>query len=173
MSFGFGIGDFIAVLELAIKIRKEFAGAPGQFKNISDECVVSDTSADDQKDTGTDSQIYRVRSLSIVLQDVDVSLSSCELSDQQEKRLRDIAGSCKNVLTDLEKTMENYQELEGGGGSLSRRVKRVWKRLKLEPEDVRELRERITSNLTLLNAFQGGMSRYYVVYSSTWDVSLS
>jgi hypothetical protein len=36
MSFGFSVGDFITVIELAAKIRKEFAGAPGQFKEITD-----------------------------------------------------------------------------------------------------------------------------------------
>ena len=39
MSFGFGIGDFVAVLELTNRIRKEFVGAPNQFKSISDEFV--------------------------------------------------------------------------------------------------------------------------------------
>lgn len=39
MSFGFSVGDFIAILELANKIRKEFVGAPSQLKNISDEYV--------------------------------------------------------------------------------------------------------------------------------------
>jgi hypothetical protein len=37
MSFGFSVGDFIASIELANKIRKEFIDAPGQFKDISDE----------------------------------------------------------------------------------------------------------------------------------------
>jgi hypothetical protein len=37
MSFGFSVGDLLAVIELTNKIRKEFIGAPSQFKNISDE----------------------------------------------------------------------------------------------------------------------------------------
>jgi hypothetical protein len=37
MNFGFSVGDFIAAIELANKIRKEFIDAPGQFKDISDE----------------------------------------------------------------------------------------------------------------------------------------
>jgi hypothetical protein len=37
MSFGFGVSDFIATIELANKIRKEFVNAPSQFKGISDE----------------------------------------------------------------------------------------------------------------------------------------
>lgn len=39
MSFGFSIGDFLAVIQLANKIRKDFVGAPSQLKNISDEYV--------------------------------------------------------------------------------------------------------------------------------------
>lgn len=41
MSFGFSVGDFIAAIELAKRIRKEFVDAPSQFKAISDEYVAS------------------------------------------------------------------------------------------------------------------------------------
>jgi hypothetical protein len=37
MSFGFSIGDFITVLQLANQIRQQFIDAPDQFKAISDE----------------------------------------------------------------------------------------------------------------------------------------
>jgi hypothetical protein len=37
MSFGFSVGDFLAAIQLANKIRKEFANAPSQFKAITDE----------------------------------------------------------------------------------------------------------------------------------------
>jgi hypothetical protein len=37
MNFGFGVSDFLAVIELTNKIRREFIGAPSQFKNISNE----------------------------------------------------------------------------------------------------------------------------------------
>jgi hypothetical protein len=39
MSFGFGIGDFIAVIEFAEKVRTKFVAAPTQFKAISNEFV--------------------------------------------------------------------------------------------------------------------------------------
>ena len=42
-------------------------------------------------------------------------------------------------------------------------MKKVWKRLKWEPEDIRELRSRINSNITLLNAFNGRLTRDSVV----------
>jgi hypothetical protein len=37
MSFGFSVGDFLAAIQLANKIRKEFANAPSQFKAVTDE----------------------------------------------------------------------------------------------------------------------------------------
>lgn len=37
MSFGFSLGDFIEAIKLANRVRKEFVGAPSQFKAISDE----------------------------------------------------------------------------------------------------------------------------------------
>jgi hypothetical protein len=37
MSFGFSVGDFIAAIELAKRIRKEFIDAPDQFKDVSHE----------------------------------------------------------------------------------------------------------------------------------------
>ncbi|PMD60183.1 uncharacterized protein K444DRAFT_398526 [Hyaloscypha bicolor E] len=136
MSFGFSSGNFIAAIELANRIRKEFVNAPGQFKAISDE----------------------VRGLSITLQDIDINLSDHELNDQQQIRLQEISSSCRNVLNELEETARKYQVLEYKGGSLSIKAKRVWKRLNLEPEDIRKLRDRITSNVLLLSTFLGEIS---------------
>jgi hypothetical protein len=39
MSFGFSIGDFLAAIQLANKIRKEFADTPSQFKAITNKYV--------------------------------------------------------------------------------------------------------------------------------------
>jgi len=37
MSFGFSVGDFVAVLQLANDVRKQFVDAPSQFRAISEE----------------------------------------------------------------------------------------------------------------------------------------
>jgi hypothetical protein len=37
MSFGFGVGDVIAVSKLAKTIQKQFSDSPHQFKVISNE----------------------------------------------------------------------------------------------------------------------------------------
>ncbi|KAH6668301.1 hypothetical protein B0J14DRAFT_158963 [Halenospora varia] len=136
MSFGFSVGDFIAAIELANKIRKEFVNAPSQSKDIPDE----------------------VRSLSIVLQDVEVVLSEPDLSTQEKTELREIANGSHNVLKKLEEMLDKYGELKSDSGSVGRKVKRVWKRLKWGPEDIKELRSRIVANIILLNTFQGKIS---------------
>ena len=41
MSFGFSLGDFIAVLDKANQLRERFDDAPQQFKAISNEQVTS------------------------------------------------------------------------------------------------------------------------------------
>ena len=101
----------------------------------------------------------RVRSLSIVLLDVDVDLSQLEPGSQEKQELEDIRASCWNVLAELEKTLDKYVELESKPKSVGKKVRKAWKRLKWEPEDIRELRNRISSNVTLLNAFNGRLTR--------------
>lgn len=104
-------------------------------------------------------QFNRVRSLSIVLEDVDINLSGCEISNEQQSHLESISTNCRNVLVDLENTVAKYQELEYSGESLTRKLRRGWKRLQWEPDDVRELRGRVTANIALLNTFLAALSR--------------
>jgi hypothetical protein len=35
MSFGFGIGDFLAVIDLVQRVRENFTAAPKQFEDLS------------------------------------------------------------------------------------------------------------------------------------------
>ncbi|KAK9622259.1 hypothetical protein V6Z98_006936 [Aspergillus fumigatus] len=135
-SFGFSTGDFIAVAQVAIRIRKRFNDAPNQFNSIS----------------------HEVRSLTIILQDIEVALSGHKLSTQQQTDLVQILGSCRCVLEDLEKALDKYQVLESRDGNLGEKIKRTWKRVSFEPADVCELRDRITSNVTILHTFLGRVS---------------
>lgn len=111
------------------------------------------------------SLVSRVRSLSIILEDIKIVLSRRDPTDEQAKELASITEGCHNVLKALDKTLEKYQELGSDTKdcdlkSLRFKVRRGWKRLVLEPEDLKELRNRITSNITLLNAFNGRVTKY-------------
>ncbi|KAF4631610.1 hypothetical protein G7Y89_g6521 [Cudoniella acicularis] len=141
MSFGFSVGDFIAAIELANKIRKEFIDAPGQFKAIADE----------------------VRTLSIVLQDADFAFLSRELNNEQKRDLEDIDTGCRNVLDELQRILDKNTELSSENGGVGKRIKRVWKRLNWKPEDISQLRNRISTNIGFLNAFNGRLTRDNVV----------
>ena len=98
-----------------------------------------------------------------MLLDVEVVLSDHELRNEQEADLKQIAHGCKNVLKELENTLDQYGELKSGHGSVSERVKRMWRRLKWEPEDIQQLRSRISTNIGLLNAFTSRLTRDNVV----------
>lgn len=109
--------------------------------------------------------IYRVRSLSIILEDVKVVLPQRDLASEQRKELVDILFGCYNVLNTLKETLDKYQELDSDSKgcdpkSFGFKIRRGWKRLRWEPEDVKELRSRITSNISLLHAFNGRLIKY-------------
>jgi len=159
MSFGFSVGDFIAVLQLANQVRQRFVDAPEQFKAISDEQVYP----------GTTCPILiacsgRVRSLSIILDHVNVALPQRDLAEEQRTQLCSIVEGCHNVLETLDKKLEMYQELgPTAQGSESKsfmfKIRRGWKSVKWGPEDVEKLRLRIVVNISLLNTFNKQLTR--------------
>jgi ElaB/YqjD/DUF883 family membrane-anchored ribosome-binding protein len=136
MSFGFSVGDFLAVIELANKIRRDFNGAPDQFKEIAQE----------------------VRTLSIVLQ--DASVNAAQFSGDQADNFQTVLSSCHALLQRLEKVVDKWSDaLQHKQGKI---VQRIWKRLKWEPEEIRDLRSQLTSRVTLLHTFNDRTTSYNV-----------
>ncbi|KAI2725507.1 hypothetical protein CBS147330_8187 [Penicillium roqueforti] len=136
MSFGVSIGDFISVLTLANKLRRDFVGAPSQFNSISRE----------------------VRGLAIILQDVDVQLLGHDINDQQQNQLGQISHSCVILLNELQNALEKYKLVEYSGTSIHKKARGIWKRIVWEPEDISELRGRLMSNVILLQSFLSAIS---------------
>ncbi|KAJ5347715.1 uncharacterized protein N7506_000968 [Penicillium brevicompactum] len=132
MSFGFSIGDFITVIEKTNQLRKDFIGAPPQFKAISDE----------------------LRNLEIVIRDLEVDQHNTHLNAKQKQELQDIASSCRTLFNEIDTLLSRYCEIDA-----ARPIKRTWKRLRWEPEDVHDLRNRLSSNISILNAFNGRITR--------------
>jgi hypothetical protein len=110
--------------------------------------------ASDEIVSVADLSSVRLRSLQIVLQDIEVVLAGRELTDQQKADLHIIADGCRNILRELEKTLVKYEQVGVASDCINNKAKRVSKRLKWEPEDMREFRSRIIANITLLSAFQ-------------------
>lgn len=89
MSFGFGVGDILAVTELAIKIRKRFADAPAKLQDIS----------------------YEVKSLFVVLSDVEVYRHMVveKLHPSKAEELKTIIEGSKFVLKELDSLITSMQ----------------------------------------------------------------
>ena len=106
----------------------------------------------------------RIRNLDYAIQDIEVFISGDDtLTEAQKKELGGIRDSCQHVLKDCQHLLSKYSALESPGKDLKGRVTRASQRLTSEPEDVRDLRGRITSNITQLNRFNEGFTRDNVV----------
>lgn len=84
-----------------------------------------------------------MRRLSIIIQDVETYIPNANQKDKLER----ISDDCKGLIQDIWAVIDKYKEV---GQSSS--IKHVWKRLKLDPEDVRELRDRVCSVIESLTA---------------------
>ena len=125
MSFGYGVGDIMAVSRLALKVYSAYKDAPDDYRNIADE----------------------VKSLHIIIEEAARHFESTTLSNKKQQGGKEVLEGCQNVLKDLDALIEKYNALASADRSL------VFKRIKLGTEDIVTLRARLTSNTTLLNSF--------------------
>lgn len=101
----------------------------------------------------------RTRAFSNIIRDVEIVVPEQELTAQQQVELREIAEGCGDVLRDLDDTLGKYHELGTDSRGVGRKARRIWKRLKLEPEDIKDLRGRIVVNTGILNTFLVRLSK--------------
>ena len=125
MSFGYSVGDFIAISGLAAKVYSAYKNAPDDYKHISEE----------------------VKSLQICVDQAVKYLKNTALSEVKRREGQDALQSCQSILKDLNSLIEKYQSLA------STNKMQVFKRVKLGTEDITTLRARLTSNTVLLSNF--------------------
>ena len=125
MSFGFGVGDIMAISGLAVKVYTAYKDAPDTYRHISDE----------------------VKSLQIIINTAARHFERPTLSDNIRQEGQEILRGCQNVLEDLNSLIENYNSLASASTS------QVVQRVKLGAEDIATLRARLVSNTTLLSSF--------------------
>ena len=135
MSFGFGVGDFLAVIGVATKIRKEFAGAPIQYKALSDE----------------------VKSLSVLIQDVEAETTG--MDPVLQTKVNHAIESSNGVLHDLYAFIEKNKSIT----SKNSPFRRAWQRISMDSQEIIDLRSRISSNILVLKAFTEGSMRATLV----------
>lgn len=109
---------------------------------------------------------HRVRTVWILLSDVKVIFD--DLSGDQKNSFHDLVQSCRGVLEDVDTIIEKNSEVLvdplGAGGKtnnkdIGRRLKRTWKRIKWDPKEIDALRNRLTSTVSVLNAWISTVSK--------------
>lgn len=125
MSFGYSVGDFAALEQLAWKIYKACKhDAPEGFKDISHEVLYLHT----------------------VLREIGETYSGALFSATQQSRLENIRNGCGAVLEDLQATLDKYK-------GLGKKSNRTWDQLGWGSNDIAELQSRLHSNTALMTAF--------------------
>ena len=128
MSFGFAVGDFLAVAKLANGIWQKLHESIGQFADIRDE----------------------VKGYSSLLYSVSKTVSSQNLAPEQAEGLDASARACRSVLEDLQKLVDKYRRLTNEAHGLTANVRQKAKKLQWDQDDARDLRARITSTAIVL-----------------------
>lgn len=131
MSFGFGVSDVVAAAELAWKVYSACIDAPIEFKVLSQE----------------------VEAMHIVLESIRKSVLDAGLDENRRNDLNRVSRGSITVLTELEALLEKYSSL----GSANRRT---WDKLRWPgAEKITSLRARLTSNISLLTAFNSSLMK--------------
>ena len=92
----------------------------------------------------------RVKVLSNVLRDLK-DISPQQIPTDKQGTCHESIQVCNNVLSDLEKLIGEYIDLDSTSGGYGKKFRRVHKRLRWKPDDMEELRSRMTSTIGLLN----------------------
>jgi hypothetical protein len=106
----------------------------------------------------------RVKILSNVLRDIDDILPQRDLADRQKTELGEIAQGCRDILKELEDTLDRYQELDLSIKGFGGRSRRVWKRFRWDQKDIDRFRNRINSNVLLFNTFPGRITKLAIPF---------
>lgn len=124
MSFGFSVGDFLALGQLSWKIYKKCKDSSGSYLELSNE----------------------VGALHNVMKETEELFSQQDLTPPQENRLLKCQQGCGDVLKDLDRLLVRYESLGTKSG-------RTLDRLGFGTQDTNEIRLRLISNATMLDAF--------------------
>ena len=148
MSFGYGVGDFLAVGKLVWNVYRAYADAPEQFRDISQEIlslhIVIQKVEDQLGISGSDAASGSLASGS---QPQHVKT----LSTKDKDNLRVLYDGLQGIMKELDGLLKKYRNLESGHNLIDR--------LKWGQEDLVRLREKIQSHMNFLTAFNGALMK--------------
>ena len=124
MSFGYGVGDFLAVGQLCWNVYKKCKESPGSYRELAGE----------------------VSSLHSTMKETEELLLQQKLSSDQKTRFETIKHACDAMLKDLDALLVKYR-------SLGTKSQRTFDRMGMATQDVIGMRIRLVANVGLLDAF--------------------
>lgn len=126
MSFGFSVGDFLAVGTLTLRLYRAFKDAPAEFNEISGQLSSFHIVLCDLKDQADDPNSL--------------------LNRHGAPRRADLIETVNNMLSTLRELEDLYSRYEQMG-------RRPWLRMQLGQEQLSTLREKLTMHIGLINQF--------------------
>jgi hypothetical protein len=133
MSFGFSVGDVIAVGKIAKGLRERFVQAPAQYRHIKQVITLLGSALDDIE------TVYN------------------DIPDAQKQKLKDLIGKCKASLNEFEVKLDKSGPLEKGSGKGKMRV--IWTRLTWDKNEIDEQHRQFRDLLHTLEDFQQTVTR--------------
>jgi hypothetical protein len=133
MSFGVGVGDLLAISRLATDIYRISKNSARQFREVSAE----------------------VLNLRVITEELNDTLSKegVKLGPRREERLCALLANAYNALHELQQELQKYE-------SLSTDRQKKYDVLKWGFKEVGEIRLKIVSTVTSLNAMGSLLARY-------------
>jgi hypothetical protein len=134
MSFGYSVGDFIAIGQLIWSVYKACKGAPGEFQELSREL----------------STLYTI--LHELEDDAKTPTSLLNRHGPGRKlELDTLIGNLSTTLKQVEDIVKRYH-------SLGRDQKKTWDRVKFATKDMVDLRSKLQFHINGINLFIGSLS---------------
>ncbi|KAM0794814.1 hypothetical protein BDR22DRAFT_781866, partial [Usnea florida] len=124
MSFGYSVGDVLAVGQLCWKVYKKCKDSPGNYAELATE----------------------VGALHNVVKETEELLSQQALSSKQEDKLLTCRQGCESVLKDLDGLLIKYE-------TLGTNARWTFDRMGFGMQDMKDIRLRLISNVSMLDAF--------------------
>ncbi len=100
----------------------------------------------------------RVAGLYLVLDDVAQNVFGRRLSDKQTADLSSLIKGTSKVLDEIAVLLEKYQSLGKDPLTISSKAEKAWKTIRWDHDAIKDLRSRIISNTTILDAFNSSLT---------------
>ena len=141
MSFGFGVGDIVGIVNLARSVYKKLFVDNRVTKYIWNLTKLGRDSPGQYRELAGDA-----RQLADVLEDVGDLARERKLKKTKEQQLFGHAEACRDILYEIDALLKRYLSL----GSKSRKAV---DRLRWDQQECRDIRARLTTTITMLSTF--------------------